>query len=254
MRTTCRAARRRTVFTTPDLSVGEYALSTDGTTIWFTAGEEARTNLFSVPAAGGVPKRVLKGGSIGSIQPARACWSSRCRRWSRRRRSTAPRSDGAGVKPLTRANEGWLKKVAFSQPESLTVNAAGGPVQYWLIKPPNFDPATKYPVVFLIHGGPQGVWGDAWSTRWNPSLWAAQGWVVVGAEPERLDDVRAADGRSDLRRLGRTGDDRDRRGRCRGREDALRRQRAHGDRRRELRRLRGELDHRPAAGRSTRRR
>ncbi len=38
-------------------------------------------------------------------------------------------------------------------------------------------------MVFLIHGGPQGVWGDAWSTRWNPSLWAAQGWVVVAPNP-----------------------------------------------------------------------
>ena len=72
----------------------------------------------------------------------------------------------------------------FSTPESLTVAGAGGtPVQYWLIKPPNFDASKKYPVVFLIHGGPQGEWGDAWSSRWNPSLWAAQGWVVAAPNP-----------------------------------------------------------------------
>jgi dipeptidyl aminopeptidase/acylaminoacyl peptidase len=52
-------------------------------------------------------------------------------------------------------------------------------VQYWIVKPPNFDPSKKCPIVFMIHGGPQGKWGDAWSYRWNPSLWAAQGWVVV---------------------------------------------------------------------------
>ena len=52
-----------------------------------------------------------------------------------------------------------------------------------LIKPPDFDPAKKYPVVFLIHGGPQGAWDDAWSYRWNPSLWAAQGWVVAAPNP-----------------------------------------------------------------------
>ena len=52
-------------------------------------------------------------------------------------------------------------------------------MQYWLLKPPHFDATKKYPVVFLIHGGPQGSWEDAWSTRWNPSLWAAQGWVVA---------------------------------------------------------------------------
>jgi dipeptidyl aminopeptidase/acylaminoacyl peptidase len=56
-------------------------------------------------------------------------------------------------------------------------------VQYWLLKPPGFDPARKYPVVFLIHGGPQGAWEDAWSYRWNPALWAAQGWVVAAPNP-----------------------------------------------------------------------
>ncbi len=61
--------------------------------------------------------------------------------------------------------------------------ALGAKVQYWLIKPPDFDPAKKYPTVFLIHGGPQGAWEDAWSSRWNPQLWAAQGWVVAAPNP-----------------------------------------------------------------------
>jgi dipeptidyl aminopeptidase/acylaminoacyl peptidase len=73
--------------------------------------------------------------------------------------------------------------VSFSEPESRTVTAAGGKIQYWLVKPPNFDASRKYPVVFLIHGGPQGVWGDGWSSRWNPSLWAAQGWVIAAPNP-----------------------------------------------------------------------
>jgi dipeptidyl aminopeptidase/acylaminoacyl peptidase len=92
--------------------------------------------------------------------------------------------DGSGVVALTAENESWLKEVAFTPPESLAVKApAGDSIQYWMIKPPNFDQSKKYPVVFLIHGGPQGAWGDAWSTRWNPSLWAAQGWVVVAPNP-----------------------------------------------------------------------
>ena len=49
----------------------------------------------------------------------------------------------------------------------------------FLIRPPGFDPAKKYPVKFLIHGGPQGAWGDDWSYRWNPELFAANGYVVV---------------------------------------------------------------------------
>jgi dipeptidyl aminopeptidase/acylaminoacyl peptidase len=53
-------------------------------------------------------------------------------------------------------------------------------VEGFLIRPPNFDPAKKYPVKFLMHGGPQTAWGDAWSYRWNWELMAASGYVVVG--------------------------------------------------------------------------
>jgi dipeptidyl aminopeptidase/acylaminoacyl peptidase len=85
---------------------------------------------------------------------------------------------------LTNDNDAWLEAVDFSKPESRTVaGAAGASVQYWVITPPNFDASKKYPVVFLIHGGPQGDWGDGWSSRWNYSLWAAQGWVVVAPNP-----------------------------------------------------------------------
>jgi dipeptidyl aminopeptidase/acylaminoacyl peptidase len=52
-------------------------------------------------------------------------------------------------------------------------------LQGFLIRPPAFDPSKKYPVKFLIHGGPQGAWGDDWSYRWNPELFAANGYVVV---------------------------------------------------------------------------
>ncbi len=61
--------------------------------------------------------------------------------------------------------------------------AEGAKVQGFVIRPPNFDPAKKYPVKFLIHGGPQGAWGDAWSYRWNPELMAADGYVVVMVNP-----------------------------------------------------------------------
>src|SRR4029079_5527522 len=85
---------------------------------------------------------------------------------------------------LTHENDACLKDVRCEKTESLTVPGAGGtPIQYWLIKPPGFDPSRKYPVVFLIHGGPQGAWDDAWSSRWNPALWAAQGWVVAAPNP-----------------------------------------------------------------------
>ena len=60
---------KRVVFESPDLSVGDYALSPDGSAIWFVAGEQGRENLYTVPAAGGTPKRIAEGGAISGPQP-----------------------------------------------------------------------------------------------------------------------------------------------------------------------------------------
>ena len=56
-------------------------------------------------------------------------------------------------------------------------------MQMWILKPPGFDPKKKWPVAYLVHGGPQGAWEDGWSYRWNPELWAAQGYVVALPNP-----------------------------------------------------------------------
>ena len=48
-----------------------------------------------------------------------------------------------------------------------------------LVRPPAFDASQKYPVIMLLHGGPQTQWGDSWSYRWNPQMFAAPGYVVV---------------------------------------------------------------------------
>jgi dipeptidyl aminopeptidase/acylaminoacyl peptidase len=174
---------KHTLFTTPDLSVDDFRFSPDGKTIWFTAVREGAGNLYSMPAAGGTPKLVVQGGAVGAFQPGNgfAVFAKSS--------LVAPpdlyrlAADGT-THQLTNENGGWLSVVDLPRPASLTVAGAGGtPVQYWLLKPPHFDATKKYPVVFLIHGGPQGSWEDAWSTRWNPSLWAAQGWVVAAPNP-----------------------------------------------------------------------
>jgi dipeptidyl aminopeptidase/acylaminoacyl peptidase len=56
-------------------------------------------------------------------------------------------------------------------------------MQMWILKPPSFDPTKKYPLAFLVHGGPQGAWEDGWSFRWCPELWAAQGYVIALPNP-----------------------------------------------------------------------
>jgi len=56
-------------------------------------------------------------------------------------------------------------------------------VHAWVVKPSNFDKSKKYPLAFLVHGGPQSAWGDSFSTRWNPAIFAEQGYVVVTPNP-----------------------------------------------------------------------
>src|SRR5208282_3259271 len=75
---------------------------------------------------------------------------------------------------LTGINDGLLSLIAMPPIQAFDfVGAHGDRVEGFLVKPPNFDPSKKYPVKFLIHGGPQGAWGDDWSYRWNPELFAA---------------------------------------------------------------------------------
>jgi dipeptidyl aminopeptidase/acylaminoacyl peptidase len=87
---------------------------------------------------------------------------------------------------VTQVNDLPLSHVSMTKIESFSFTGAhGDEVEGFLIKPPNFDPSKKYPVKFLIHGGPQGAWGDDWSYRWNPELFASptsstsSGYVVI---------------------------------------------------------------------------
>ncbi|HZP23022.1 MAG TPA: S9 family peptidase [Terriglobales bacterium] len=82
--------------------------------------------------------------------------------------------------PLTHLNEPVLSQVQMQPLEPYWFEGANKEkVQGFVVKPPNFDASKKYPVKYLIHGGPQGAWGDDWSYRWNPELFAANGYVVV---------------------------------------------------------------------------
>ncbi|RKF71689.1 Dipeptidyl-peptidase 5 [Golovinomyces cichoracearum] len=69
-----------------------------------------------------------------------------------------------------------VEEIWFKGAEDYNVHA-------WIVKPSSFDNNKKYPLAYLIHGGPQGAWTDSWSTRWNPAVFAEQGYVVVTPNP-----------------------------------------------------------------------
>jgi dipeptidyl aminopeptidase/acylaminoacyl peptidase len=88
------------------------------------------------------------------------------------------------IAPLTAHAAPRLKDLAMPTRESFTwKGAADATVQGWIVKPPDFDPKNKYPMIVFIHGGPQGAWMDAWSTRWNPAVYASAGYVVFAPNP-----------------------------------------------------------------------
>jgi dipeptidyl aminopeptidase/acylaminoacyl peptidase len=85
---------------------------------------------------------------------------------------------------VSKANGAVLAELDLPKLESVEVPVEGRvTMQMWILKPPGFDAAKKWPVVYLVHGGPQSAWRDEWSYRWNPQLWAAQGYVVVMPNP-----------------------------------------------------------------------
>jgi len=88
------------------------------------------------------------------------------------------------VRTLTHLNDALVAQLDLSKMESYWFDGANDTkVEGFVVRPPGFDPGKKYPVKFLMHGGPQGNWGDGWSYRWNPELFAASGYVVVMVNP-----------------------------------------------------------------------
>jgi dipeptidyl aminopeptidase/acylaminoacyl peptidase len=84
------------------------------------------------------------------------------------------------VHQVTHMNDALLSQIDMQPLESFTFKGANDEeVQGFMVKPPEFDPNKKYPLKFLIHGGPQGAWGNDWTYRWNAELFAASGNYVV---------------------------------------------------------------------------
>lgn len=88
----------------------------------------------------------------------------------------------------SRHNEALAGELGLNPPEELwidTVPLNGKPAKThaFLVKPLGFDPRKSYPVAFVIHGGPQGAWADAWHPRWNAQAWASRGFITVLPNP-----------------------------------------------------------------------
>ena len=170
-----------------DRWVESFTWSTDSTRLFFTTEDRGRTGLQMISATGGGVRSIISGQS--SLDDVQFTSDGRTMIYTEESGSRpleifrATSGGGAGV-ALTHLNDALLSNATLTPLEELWVDAADkSRVHSFITKPPNFTPTRKYPVVFLIHGGPQGAWGESWTYRWNAQVFASAGYVVVQPNP-----------------------------------------------------------------------
>ena len=163
-----------------DRSPGDLTWSPDGKEIFATADDIGNHALFAIDVTSGKVRTVVGTGHVVAPQ------ADRDRIVYLLDSMTAPaeifsvRTDGEDLKRLTGINDGRLASVRLGVPEQFSFKGANGDTVYgWIVKPADFDPAKKYLVAFLIHGGPQGSWANDFHYRWNPQTYAGHGYAAV---------------------------------------------------------------------------
>jgi dipeptidyl aminopeptidase/acylaminoacyl peptidase len=169
-----------------DRAVKSMTWSADSKRLFYTIEDRGRQTLQMTPVTGGGSQTVISGAShIDDVQftPDGRVMVYTEHSGSRPVEIFKTTSRSTPI-PLTKLNDALLAQYEIPTPEELIVEGAEkAKVSSFILKPAGFDPKQKYPVLFLIHGGPQGAWGHSWSYRWNPQVFANAGFVVVMPNP-----------------------------------------------------------------------
>jgi len=168
-----------------DQQVDEAVLSKDGN-VYFTAGERGKSPVFRVALTGGTVQKVVPNVFASSLRVtadgkrlvfAGSSLASPAEIY-------AVNVDGSSLNPLTSVNAQLMSQAKLAKAEEIEwTGALGKKIHGFIVKPNNFDPSRKYPLLVLIHGGPQGAWSDNWGYRWNPQVFANAGYVVFTPNP-----------------------------------------------------------------------
>ncbi len=176
-----------------DAYVEGFTFAPDGKHIYFASGERGREPIYVVPTTGGTPVRLISGfnddvkltpdGKTMIFTRSTISWPTEIFR----AKLTDPLHLAVTkdtIEQLTHENDEYLKQFELNAAEELTwTGADNAKVSGWLIKPAGFTQGKQYPLIVLIHGGPQGAWNDNWGYRWNPQIFAGQGYVVFMPNP-----------------------------------------------------------------------
>ena len=163
-----------------DRSPGTLTWSADGRKLYATAANLAQVSLFAIDAASGEVTTLIRDGHVRSPAVAGARIVYGLDTLSAPVDLYSAAVDGSDVRRLTSINAERLAAVRLGAPEELTFKGANGDdVHAWVVKPVDFEPAKRYPVAFIIHGGPQGSSANEFHYRWNPQTFAGRGYAVV---------------------------------------------------------------------------
>jgi dipeptidyl aminopeptidase/acylaminoacyl peptidase len=167
-----------------DRSAGGLTLSHDGKTLYTTVDDEGMHALYAIDIASGTPHKLLSGGTVTGFAVAG-------------NRIIAARQDfkhptdlytldarGSGLIQVTHFNADRLRDILFGDAEFFSFTGAkGDTVRGYVMKPVGYQAGKKYPVAFMIHGGPQSAWNEDFHYRWNPETYAGAGFAVVAINP-----------------------------------------------------------------------
>ncbi len=167
-----------------DSHVEDISWSPDSKLIYFTADEKGNKPIFSVSLAGNDVKKVFDDATNGNLDVTSSAI------FFTHQSAVLPVEiysvgiDGKNAKQITHTNDELFLALDIPSPENVWFKGAGGTqVQAWIFKPAKMVDGAKYPLVYLVHGGPQSAWMNSWSFRWCPALWAAQGYIVMAPNP-----------------------------------------------------------------------
>ncbi len=174
----------RDLFPANDISINEFNWTAKGN-FFFNADSNGRQTLFHRWTDNALIKYDFGDGSISSFTNSEKAIAFIKSSMTEPAEVYVKVFDGSDKPPvqISHANDSLLAELNRPRPESVKVKVEDAEMQMWILKPPGFDAGKKYPVVYLVHGGPQGAWEDGWSYRWNPTLWAAQGYIVALPNP-----------------------------------------------------------------------
>jgi dipeptidyl aminopeptidase/acylaminoacyl peptidase len=157
--------------------------SADSKTIFFHAEDETLSPIFALAAqTRAQPRKIVAEGFNGALSLS---GDGRTMVFTRSSLTMPAEvfiaaSDGTGVRQLTHHNDARLATLEMNPPETFWFEGAEGTrVQAMMIRPPKFDAAKKYPLLVLLHGGPQTMWTNSWGYRWNAQVFSAPGYATL---------------------------------------------------------------------------